>query len=204
MIPKKISNSSDPKNYRPNSLTSALAKLTEKMIVIKLKKFLNRENMIIKQQSGFIAFRQTKDIIFFITQKIIEQFNRKKKVSGIFFDIASAFDKVWHRGIIYKLIKLKTPSYIICWIKNFLENRIFKVKINNTFSQEYPINAGVPQGAALSPILFSIFINDTLILHKKNRDYSLLFADDFFFISCFKKFGNAESDINKYLWNLEK
>jgi hypothetical protein len=74
---------------------------------------------------------------------------------------------VWHRGIIYKLIKLKTPSYIVFWIKNFLENRMFKVKINDTFSQEYLINARVPQGADLSPILFSIFINDIPILHKK-------------------------------------
>jgi hypothetical protein len=44
---------------------------------------------------------------------------------------------------------------------------MFKVKINDTFSQEYPINARVPQGADLSPILFSIFINDIPILHKK-------------------------------------
>ena len=149
-------------------------------------------------------FRQTKDNIFFITQKIIEQFNRKKKVCGIFFDIASAFDKVWHNGIIYKLIKIKIPSYIICWIKNFLENRVFRVKVNNSFSQAYEISAGVPQGAALSPILFSIFINDIPVLHNKNRDYSLLFADDLVFLNFFKKFGNAQAHINKYLRQLEE
>jgi hypothetical protein len=89
MIPKKKANSSDPKDYRPISL----AKLAEKMIANKLKDFLSKNNIIIKQQSGFRAFRQTKDNIFFITQKTIEQFNRRKKVCGIFFDIAAAFDK---------------------------------------------------------------------------------------------------------------
>lgn len=203
MIPKKKSNSSDPKDYRPISLTSNLAKLAEKMIAIKLKDFLKQQNIIIKQQSGFRSFRQTKDNLFFISQKIIEQFNRGKKVCGIFFDIASAFDKVWHKGIIYKLLKLKTPSFIVCWLKNFLENRIFNVKINNSLSQAFPITAGVPQGAALSPILFSIFINDIPILHSKNKDYSLLFADDLVFLNCFKKFGNAQAHINKYLKKLE-
>ena len=107
MIPKKKANSSDPKDYRPISLTSSLAKLAEKMIANKLKDFLSKNNIIIKQQSGFRAFRQTKYNIFFITQKTIEQFNRRKKVCGIFFDIAAAFDKEWHDGIMYKLIKLK-------------------------------------------------------------------------------------------------
>ncbi len=203
MIPKKKSNSSDPKDYRPISLTSNLAKMAEKLMAIKLKEFLKENNIIIKQQSGFRSHRQTKDNICFITQKITEQFNRGKKVCGIFFDIASAFDKVWHKGLIYKLIKLKAPSFIICWLKNFLDDRTFCVKVNNTCSQYYKITAGVPQGAALSPLLFSIFINDMPILHSKNRDYSVLFADDLFYMNCFKKFGNAQNHINKHLRKIE-
>jgi hypothetical protein len=170
----KNANSNDPKDYRPISLTSNLAKLTEQLMAIKLKQFMKGNSIIIKQQFGFRENRQTKENICFITQKIIEQFNRGKKVCGIFFDIASAFDKVWHCGIIYKLIKLKAPSFIICSLKDFLDKRIFCVKINITFSEINSITAGVPQGAALSPLLFSIFINDIPILYKKNRDYSLM------------------------------
>ena len=204
MIPKKKSNSSDPKDYRPISLTSNLAKISEKLMGLKLKEFLKMNKIIIKQQSGFRECRQTKDNICFITQKTIEQFNRGKKVCAIFFDIASAFDKVWHNGLLYKLIKINTPSFIICWIKNFLENRTFRIKTGDYISEANPISAGVPQGAALSPILFSIFINDIPIWHKKNNDYSLLFADDLIFMNCFKKNGNAQNHINKYLRMLEK
>ena len=64
MIPKKKANSPDPKDYRPISLTSNLAKVVEKMIAVKLKVFLKANNIIIKQQSGFREFRQTKDNIF--------------------------------------------------------------------------------------------------------------------------------------------
>jgi hypothetical protein len=120
---------------------------------LKLKEFLKMKKIIIKQQSGFRECRQTKDNICFITQKTIEQFNRGKKVCAIFFDIASAFDKVWHNGLLYKLIKINTPSFIICWIKNFLQNRTFRIKTGDYISEANPISAGVPQGAALSPIL---------------------------------------------------
>lgn len=77
-------------------ITSNIAKIAEKLVALRLNEFLTKHHIIIKQQSGFRNCRQTKDNIFFITQKILEQFNRRKKICGIFFDIASAFDKVWH------------------------------------------------------------------------------------------------------------
>ena len=95
MIPKKVTNSKNPKDYRPISLTSCLSKVCEKLIKNQFNDFLKRNNLIIKQLSGFRAHRQTRDNIFHLSQKIMESFNRKKKVCTIFFDIASAFDKVW-------------------------------------------------------------------------------------------------------------
>lgn len=116
---------------------------------------------------------------------------------AIFFDIASAFDKVWHKGLLFKLIKLKIPNYIIAWIKNFLDSRYFCVRVNNEKSSIFNIETGVPQGAAISPILFSLYINDISI--KKNKDYCLLFADDLVSLNTFKRFGNIEVHVQCYL-----
>jgi hypothetical protein len=74
--------------------------VAERLMMIKIKEFLVKNKIIIKQQSGFRQKRQTKDNIFFLTQKAIESLNRGKKLCTIFFDIASAFDKVWHDGLI--------------------------------------------------------------------------------------------------------
>ena len=117
--------------------------------------------------------------------------------------IASAFDKVWHIGLLHKMLKLKFPSYIIFWLFEFLKDRKFRVKCEDYISDLFDITAGVPQGAVLSPILFSIYINDNPLWNKKNRDYGLLFADDLISLNIFKKFGNIEKHVNKYLRKLE-
>ena len=65
----------------------------------------------------------------------------------LFFDISKAFDKVWHNGLIYKLVMLKCPLYIDNWIKNFLKDHKFQININGTLSDLADILCSVPQGS---------------------------------------------------------
>ena len=204
MIPKKNIDLENPKSYRPISMTSCVAKLCEKLILSRIKKFLKENKVIIKQQSGFREHRQTKDNLVFLLQKIQESFARKKKVLGFFFDISQAFDKVWHEGLIIKLIKIKMPIYIIKWLQYYLEDRKFCIKVDNNKSEFRDIRCGVPQGAVLSPTLFSIFINDIPSLFEKNKEYSLLFADDLVTIFIFKRHGKLEAKVTAYMKRLEK
>ena len=91
--------------------------------------------------------------------------------------MAAAFEKVWHNGLLFKLLELKVPIYLILIIKSFLENRSFTVKIEGKESGIFFIFCGVPQGGVLSPTLFSIFINN-IPLASDEREVTLLFADD--------------------------
>jgi len=68
-------------------------------------------------------------------------------------DLSSAFDTVWHEGLLYKLYAMNFPTTIIRWVTNFLTDRTTKIRSGETFSEEINIKRGVPQGAALSPIL---------------------------------------------------
>jgi retron-type reverse transcriptase len=143
------------------------------------------------------------DNITFLTQKVIEQFSVGKKIISVFFDIASAFDKVWHRGLLIKLIAIKTPYYLLCIISAFLEDRKFTVKINSSTSDMKSASAGVPQGGVLSPTLFSIFINDLPLTNIKNESFSMLFADDLVCSFVYKDKHIAQSKVEEHLKKLE-
>ena len=97
------------------------------------------------------------------------------EVRVVFFDISKAFDKVWHKGLLYKLHSAGIRGNLLNWISNYLSNRKQKVVLPGTESHFANISAGVPQGSILGPLMFLIYINDIV---SNIRSRVNLFADD--------------------------
>ena len=78
-----------------------------------------------------------------------------------------------------------------------------QVILNESRSEIFFIEYGLPQGSVLGPILFSIFINDIPLTHVKHKSYSALFADDLgaLFMKC-GVWKEVENRINAYLESL--
>ncbi len=61
------------------------------------------------------------------------------------------------------------------WVENYLTDRKQLVTIKSTESGIKPINAGVPQGSVLGPLLFLVYVND---ITENLLSITRLFADD--------------------------
>ena len=93
----------------------------------------------------------------------------------MFLDTSKAFDNVCHEGLIYKLRQVSIFGEVLALINSSLNNRFQHVILNGKSSNWLPVQAGVPQGSILGPLLFLVYIND---LSEKITSTVKLFADD--------------------------
>ena len=164
-----------PSNYRPVSLLSNLGKIQERIIFKHLYNHLYSNNLLYKYQSGFRPGHSTTYQLIDIFHHICQSFDAKQHSCMIFCDISKAFDKVWHRGLLFKLRQNGIKGKLLTWISNYLTDRKQKVQINSATSPFLTVNAGVPQGSVLGPLLFLVYVND---IAENLLSLVRLFADD--------------------------
>ena len=111
-------------------------------------------------QYGFKSSRSTADLLTVVSDKIARIFSRSGAIRTVALDMSKAFDRVWHAGLLHKLKTYGISGQIFGLISSFLSNRRRHVVLDGKSSQEYPVNAGVPQGSILDPTRFLLYIND--------------------------------------------
>ena len=109
---------------------------------------------------GFRSSRSTADLLTVVSDKIARACNTPGATQAIALPRSKAFDKVWHAGLLHKLKSYGISGQIFGLISSFLSNRRLRVVLDGKSSQEYPVNARVPQGSILVPTLFLLYIND--------------------------------------------
>lgn len=162
-------------SYRPISLLSNLSKVYEKVLKERLWDFCDTPAVIPNEQFGFRPHHGTTHQIRRVTQYVNHQLTSKLSTAMVLLDVEKAFDTVWHDGLIFKLIRLNFPTYLIKIVQSFLYERSFCVQIGNEISDYVSVPAGVPQGSVLGPLLYILYTSD---FPKVDNCTYALFADD--------------------------
>ena len=162
-------------NYRPISLLSCISKVLEKLIHKHMFNFFVANNGISSLQSGFVPNDSTVNQLAYIYHTFCQAMDEGKEIRAVFCDISKAFDRVWHKGLLYKLSQKGISGSLLTWLSDYLNGRRQCVVLNGYVSDPLPIQAGVPQGSILGPLLFVIFINDIV---EEIQSNIRLFADD--------------------------
>jgi len=164
-------------NYRPISLTCVICKIMETIIKDSLIAYLLTNNLITKQQHGFLAKHSTCSQLLECANDWSFELNLRHSVDVAYIDFQKAFDSVVHSKLCYKLLAYGITGNLLSWITNFLSNRVQAVKVGNKISEYVTVKSGVPQGSVLGPVLFLLYINDIVDLFGEGLS-AKLFADD--------------------------
>lgn len=173
--PEKPSNKAA--SYRPISLLSVLSKICERIVLKRVKEYLEAHNVIPECQHGFRANHSTTTQLDKMTEELKHNLFSRQSTGVVFMDIEKAFDRVWIDGLLFKLIDIRMPAYIIKFLSNYLRDRSFQVHLMGHSSDTYFPEFGLPQGAVLSPVLYTVFTYDQPQLTDPDT-YADLFADD--------------------------
>ena len=138
-ILKPGKNPEKPASYRPISLLPSLNKITEKIILNRIKKHEKQQKQIIDEPFGFREKHNTVQQVVRIVNDIRRNYNNNKVTVMALLDIEKAFDRVWIDGLIYKMFSGAYPIIIIILIYSYLSNRTLRV--NNTKSLPRSIKA---------------------------------------------------------------
>ena len=167
-------------SYRPISISSYVGKLLEKILAKRIVQYLESIGIFDANQEGFTTKRNTIRYLNRLNIQIKYDINDNNTVIGLFIDFEKAFDSVWRKGLIVKMARLNIHGKILKLINEFLDKRKVQLDVNGTVGEVRNTGSyGLPQGSALSPVLFKVYLLDILTEFENRNDISIFkFADD--------------------------
>ena len=143
-----------------------------------MNKFIEKHDVLNPEQFGFRPNSRTTDCLFTFQQLLHKYTKQHKKLYVGFIDYEKAFDSVWQSGMIHKLQKYGIQGKFLNVIKSMYSSIRSCVKINqNALTELFSCNKGIRQADGLSPILFSLFMNDLPQYFKESKSPGVMLGN---------------------------
>jgi hypothetical protein len=176
----KKGNVNNPNNYRGICLSNISCKLFSVIINNRLQEWVEENNLTGEQQAGFKKGYSTVDHMFTLLAFVQKQFSLNRKLYVAFIDFEKAFDSI-NRNILWPILfKSGVKGKLFDCIKSMYDNVKLRVRCGANVTDFINCSAGVKQGDACSPVLFSIFINELALEVINNGRHGASFMLDAF------------------------
>ena len=177
-------------NYRSISLLSSLSKIYDYVIFEQLLLYIEDNRLFYNDQFGFRPghSREIESVRFVDT--LVQQMDNFNIPISILIDLSKAFDTLANKIMLSKLRHYGVTSIELDFFTSYLLVRVQYVEYSGVYSQKHSISTGVPQGFALGPLLFLIYIN--ALPTFSNIFNILMYADD---TTLFCNFDNTQKEI---------
>ena len=183
----------DANNYRGISLVSCFGKLFTSILNNRIIDWENEFSILTYAQFGFRAGFSTVDAMFVLQSLIMKTLGNKKRLYCCFIDFQKAFDSIDRTQLWCKIFNTGIQGKLLNIIKSMYNNVKSCVKYDGAFSDYFCNDTGLMQGETLSPILFSLYVNDFEMCFIKDNCTSidiqlinlflLMYADDMVILS---------------------
>lgn len=189
-----------PKAFRPISLTSVLLKTMEKV----LSEFINSTYMqahpLSKFQFAYQSGKSTVTALHTLVTKVEKSLSVKEIALCSFLDIEGAFDNTSYSSMARAMKKKNFHTCIVNWIHTMLAKREITSELGGS-SITVRATKGCPQGGVLSPLMWSLVVDDLLRSLEAKGFEVVGFADDIV-ILVRGKFDNVVSERMQQALNL--
>ena len=146
-IPKSNKDISQSQNYRGIALASS-----------KYSSFLCTSHL----QFGFKPGSSTTLCTGVLKNVVARYIHRGSSVLGCFLDASKAFDLVNHGVLFRKLLDRGLPLSVIRFLSSWYNVQQVSVRWGQSLSDSFSVSNGVRQGSVLSPVLFSVYLDELL------------------------------------------
>ena len=193
-IPKRgRANYTNAKAYRPISLASFMLKTMERLIDRHIRRRVLSDTPLHRNQHAYQPGKSCETAIHQLVSRLEDSLDRREIALGAFLDIEGAFDNTSFASMISSARNRGLESTACRWIDSMLRSRRIQSQLAGS-SREVEATRGCPQGGVLSPILWSLVVDDLLQKLTKQGYYCQGYADDIALV-VFGKFPQIITDL---------
>ena len=197
-----VEGSKDPKDYRPITIVSHLARSFHRVLASKMTSSLELN----PRQRAFIPVDGCAENTFILGAVIKEAQQRVKPLHSAFLDVSKAFDTVLNLSVLRALERLGVPPPLLKYIEAVYSSATTTIEVGGFNSAVIKCTTGTRQGDPLSGFLFNCVVDECLAKLDPHVGFELngtrigymAFADDIVLV------GSTETGLQRSMNTLAK